>query len=187
MGLPVKARAFLALPLAPFFQSDVTPFLERLKKDYPKIRWVSSSEIHATLHFFGTVNAKEISKISDLVAPITSRWKPFEIYLKEIGVFPNPGRPRVIWVGIQGDTSSLIDLQQRIEEGLRSNGFPCEEREFKPHLTLGRVKEGLFSIEKIEFKATSVRKMRELTLFQSQLTPQGSHYEIIETYPFASS
>lgn len=188
MASEIKIRSFLALPLTSLFQSDVSPLLKKLKRDYPEIRWISSSEIHVTLHFFGMIAPEEVSKITGIVMPIVKQSKPFEIYLEGLGAFPNRDRPRVIWLGIRGDTSSFIALQHRIEERLRSEGFACEDREFKPHLTLGRIKDGRFAgLSQVEFEPTSPKQVTQLALFQSHLTPQGAHYEAIATYPLSSS
>lgn len=188
MDSALKIRAFLALPLTPLFQSDVAPLLEKLKRDNPEIRWVSPSEIHVTFHFFGMIAPKEVSKISGIVAPVVKQSKTFEICLDGLGAFPNPARPRVIWLGIKGGTAPLVALQRRIEERLRSEGFACEDREFRPHLTLGRIKGGRFSgLDRVEFKPTPSKKVTEIVLFQSHLTPQEAHYEAIATYPLSSS
>ncbi len=182
-------RAFLALPLAPFFESEVRPLLEKLKGQCPGVRWVEASKIHVTLHFFGSIYPEEVSKISRIVGPIVSQAKSSEVFLKDLGGFPNLSRPRVLWLGIEGDLENLKNVHRLLEKELEKNGFPIENRPFKPHLTLGRVKDaGKFSgISEIQFDPTPVKKIQEIVLFKSHLAPQGSHYEAIETYPFSAS
>ena len=189
MAEPLTLRVFLALPLAPSFQSEISPLIVRLKKQYPKIRWVSPESIHITLHFFGSVSEEDIPRIASIVTPLTAAAPPLEVSLQGLGVFPNFSRPRVIWLGMHGDIDLLNTLQQKLEEGFRKSGFPCEDRDFKPHLTLGRLKDSkpCPGIEQVEFPATETKQINEIVLFQSHLTPQGAQYEIISTYALSSS
>ncbi len=189
MDSGVTLRTFLALPLAPAFQKEVEPLLEGLRRDYPGVRWVKGSEIHITLHFFGSVGQDEIGKITKIVNSVTGNIAPLQLSLGGIGAFPHPGKPRVVWLGAGGETEKLKGLRSALEREFRKAGFPCEEREFKPHLTLGRVKEGkkVTGLEKIEFKPTPEKRLSELVLFQSHLSPEGAHYERIATFPLSST
>jgi len=188
MGSDVKIRAFLALPLARAFQSEIHPLIEKLKGEYPAIRWVEPSQIHLTLHFFGSLPPEDVTKISKSIEPIVQKTKPLSVFLKGIGGFPNLHQPRVIWVGVEGEINALKTLQASLEEGLRKTGFPSEERLFKAHLTLGRVKKEkrVTGFQPIDFGPTEPKRVNEITLFQSHLTPQGAHYEAIETFPLSS-
>lgn len=189
MGEEVKVRAFLALPLAASFEAEVSPLILELKERYPHIRWVPASEIHVTLHFFGSVEKEEIARISGLIEPFTKAGNALNLRLEGLGAFPNPSRPRVIWIGTGGDTAPLAALRNRIERRLKEEGYPCEEREFRPHATIGRVKEGKHGsgFNPIKFGPTAFKQVKELVLFQSHLTPEGAHYETIATYPLAAA
>lgn len=190
MASQALIRAFLALPMASSFQAELFPLVERLKKEQPGIRWVRTSEVHLTLHFFGPIASEEIPRISKIVTPLADKTGPMDVFLKGLGAFPNLRSPRVIWVGVEGELSALKSLQDSIERNLCKAGFSTEERGFKPHLTLGRVKDkvskGPLELGGKDF-TTAPRKIKEAVLFQSQLTPEGSHYEAIATYPFTSS
>lgn len=185
----VTMRAFLALPLAACFQEEILPLINLLKDKYPQVRWVSPKEIHVTLHFFGSVPESEKEKISAIVSPITAHWKPMELFLEGLGAFPHLEKPRVIWLGLKGEAEALKKLQKAIEEGLRREGYPSEEREFRPHLTIGRVKEkGGIQLRIMEnLEATRKCVAREIVLFQSHLTPEGAHYEAVATFPLSAS
>lgn len=185
----VRIRAFLALPLAPLFQKEITPLAEELKKKYPQVRWVRPAEIHATLHFFGSISSEEVQKISACVSPITRNTPPCSLFLEGIGGFPNARRPRVIWLGIGGEVERLHTMQGSIEKLLSQAGYPFEERSFKAHLTLGRLKEPkpLPGFEALKFPRTETKSVSEIVLFQSHLSPEGAHYEAVETYPLAAA
>lgn len=189
MDREVRIRVFLAIPLASLFEEEVAAFINPLKRSYPEVRWVQPSGIHVTLRFFGPVSRDEISKIRPCVIPFTKPVRPFEVFLQGFGAFPHLKRPRVLWVGMEGDLAPLKKLHREIEESLSQAGYPIEEREFKPHLTIGRVKEGgrISGLEGIAFKPTEPKLIQEAVLFESRLTPEGARYEAIETYPFSQA
>lgn len=189
MDAGITLRAFLALPLSRLFSHELSPFMDELRRDYPDIRWVLPTEVHLTLHFFGSVAPEEIEKISKAVGPLTKNASPIELYLERIGGFPNLGRPRVIWVGFGGDVADLKTFHHALEQNLCAAGFESEKHEFKPHLTLGRVREGRRppDLSSITFTVTSRKKIGEIVLFQSHLTPQGAHYEALAAYPFSKA
>ena len=184
-----KIRAFLALPLAEAFESWVQPVIEKLRTQYPEVKWVQPNQIHVTLHFFGQVETNEIPTISDCVLPVTSASKPLDLFLKGIGAFPNLERPRVIWAGIEGEVERLGELHKNLEDRFQKAGFPCEGRMFKPHLTLGRMREGkrLASFRIPEFGPTERKQISELILYKSTLTPAGPVYEKVQTYPLSAA
>jgi 2'-5' RNA ligase len=105
-----------------------------------------------------------------------------------MGSFPHLRRPRVIWVGIEPDDDRLTSLQARIESGLQEIGFPRDKRRFRPHLTIGRVRSGRGKqalVEVLEAKAAidlGLLRIDQLTLYESELTPQGAIYTSLGTY-----
>jgi len=115
----------------------------------------------------------------------------FKIQFSGSGVFPNPKRPRVIWIGLQAPVE-LKTLQHRLEAAAAKLGYPVEKRSFSPHLTIGRVKPNINStgIQKIE-KALAETKIGSLGstqvesvhLFKSDLKPTGAIYTQLHTTP----
>lgn len=181
-----EIRAFLALPLS-VFEQDIRSLLNKLKAKYPDVKWVNPAQIHSTLHFFGTIGQSRISTISDCITSVTQETKPFTLSLEGIGGFPNLEKPRLIWAGIQGEIKRLSLLQALLEKNFKNAGFECEEREFKAHLTLGRIRDGerVGPVPEIEFHSSAMQKVSEIILYKSKLTPQGAVYEKI--YAFALS
>ena len=182
-------RAFLGIPLAEAFEVSVRPILQKLKREYPEVKWVKPSQLHLTLHFFGQIEAEAVTKISDCTLPVAEKTKPLKLFLKGIGGFPNLERPRVIWAGIEGEVEALGELQASLEHRFRRAGFPCEERSFKPHLTLGRVREGkrVFFTEHPELDETERKQISEIILYWSVLSSEGPIYEKLQTYPLAAT
>lgn len=182
-------RMFLALPLFEAFGKELTGFLRRLCEHIGGIRWVEPEQVHITLHFFGNITADQAVVVREVVTPIARDCPPFRLWLDHVGFFPHKKRPRVVWLAPQGDTERLVKIQQRIEKKLGEAGFPLEEREFKPHATIGRVKiqkgradDLRFRASALHFSATEPKTVGTLVLYRSFLQPQGVRYEAVETF-----
>ena len=114
-----------------------------------------------------------------------ARYSPLQLTAQGLGGFPNRRRPRVLWVGIRGETQQLECLQQDIDSGLAALGWPGEKRPFKGHLTLARAR-GRRSFERNIEPIIAQCAPREpfafvadkLTLYRSRLRPEGAVYDI---------
>jgi len=184
-------RAFLALDPPPDILHRIADIQGMLKRHIRgAISWVRPEGIHLTLKFFGDVSADQVSMITEVVAVHTTGATPFNLDVTGFGVFPRLQRPRVLWLGIGGEVERLIHLQKAIDGGLERCGFSREERPFRAHLTLARIKlpQGLTGIEKTLAGQEAVEAGRftagRLTLFRSELTPQGAIYTVLNHFPF---
>ena len=189
MAYDEKIRAFLAIPLAECFLVEIGPLLKKLEAGYPSFRWVAPHHVHVTLHFFGSIESKQIQIISERIRPIAENTVPLSFFLSEMGAFPGWNRPRVVWAGLQGDTARLKDLRRTVESCLQKEGFECEAREFEPHVTFGRMRQGQRGTKftPFPFGPTPSRLLTRMILFKSRLTAKGPLYEALEIYPFKAS
>jgi 2'-5' RNA ligase len=102
--------------------------------------------------------------------------------IEKLGVFPGARRPLVVWCGVTGDVEKLSVLQKQLDSDFAGIGFPRENRPFRAHLTIGRIKDpsGLTGISEALTKynafAAGEFVCKKLILFQSRLTPQGAIY-----------
>jgi len=136
-------RAFVAIELSDSLAAALAETQRRLKDRAPlPVRWTDPRGIHLTLKFLGDVDAGRMGAIEEAVTRAVAGTGPFRIALGALGGFPTLARPRVIWLGLEGDLPALERLQQRVERELAPLGFPPEGRPFTAHLTLGRVREG---------------------------------------------
>jgi 2'-5' RNA ligase len=188
---PETIRAFLALDPPPEVLRKVADIQTAIRKNIQgALSWVRPEGIHLTLKFFGNIAAKDVRAVSEVVAGQAAGVRPLNLEAKGLGMFPETRRPRVLWLGIGGEVERLIVLQQAIDQGLEASGFPREERPFRAHLTLARIKtpRGLGGLESVlaakgaesagKFTATG------LTLFKSELTPKGAIYTTLGHFPF---
>jgi len=175
-------RTFVAIPLP----ESIITFIRKLQdgiRDYGfKARWVRPENIHLTLKFLGDIDKSDTEKIGDAMSDTVKVHPPLSLAAKGIGVFPGIKRPRVIWMGLKGDTFPLIELQKTLDRNLHEVGFPKESRPFKGHLTLTRIKghidsrklldamESFGNLESETFAAD------QIVLFKSDLKPTGAVY-----------
>ena len=184
-------RAFLALDPPEEILQEIERIQDRLRKRiHGDLRWVRPEGIHLTLKFFGDLPENAVVNISAVVGRAAAAVGSFELAICGMGVFPDPHRPRVVWMGMTGDVARLVTFQQRLERALGEIGFPPEERPFRPHLTLGRIKspQGLTGLAEALETGRAVTAGRftasGLGLFQSDLTPRGAVYTRLAVYPF---
>ena len=148
------------------------------------IKWVDPGNIHLTLSFLGDTEEKKIKIISAVLKGKCAGFGEYDFVLKGTGVFKNYRDPRIIWVGIRS-SEKLIKLNDIIMNGLIDAEFKTEDRPFKPHLTLGRIK----SIKDInnlkivleEFQDTEIQNVhvKEVILYESILMQTGSLYKAL--------
>ena len=135
------------------------------------------NQIHFTIQFLGEINEKQCEKVKDVLKEIS--FSQFELSLNGVGGFPKLSNPRVIWVGIDKGGQKLSEIAKEIGIKLTVLGFK-EDKKFKPHLTVFRVREKIGNIsaimkkyEAIEFGIQSVSKIK---LKKSVLSPEGPEY-----------
>jgi 2'-5' RNA ligase len=144
--------------------------------------------MHLTLRFLGEINPDIVPDIDRVLETAAGEVSRFRLRLSGLGAFPNMSRPRVIWVGVGGDLELLGRLKKGIDRGLKPLGFPPEDRPFKPHITLGRVKTRIDGRALIGSKKFSSEEffIWNVRLIQSTLKPQGAEYNEILSRPFAA-
>jgi len=180
-------RAFIAFKLP----SDVMDLLQQiqseLKKEDLPIKWVRPDNIHLTLKFLGDVQPSELERIGAAMQAAVAPISPLTLCARGLGVFPSVKRPRVLWCGIGGELETLSRLHSGLDEALAELGIEKEARNFKGHLTLGRVKGKVdpdVMIEALTQYGHMVSRafvLRRLTLYQSELKPTGPVYRELAT------
>lgn len=184
-------RTFLAIDLPDSILKAIGTIIQSWRLRGANVRWIVPERMHLTLKFLGEVEANLIPLIIERCESVSINTTEFSLELGETGVFPTAKRPRILWIGIYGDTKALCILQEGIEDTLAGIGIPRDERPFVPHLTVGRIRSqrgihrliGPFlrtEIPLISFRVTS------LSLYKSTLTPKGPVYELLGRCPLAA-
>ena len=185
-------RSFIAIDLPQETRQGLTIIQEHLRQSRATVRWVKPGSIHLTLKFLGNVHPAQIDEIAAAAAQLVRDEPVFALCAAGLGSFPSQRNPRVIWVGIQGETERLARIQARLEKDLVPLGFAREQRKFRPHLTLGRLKdrgsrqaliEAMASLELPKFNSFDVA---EIILYKSDLRPTGAIYTKLHRMPLAA-
>lgn len=183
-----KTRSFLAVPFGSFYSAELSKVVNELKSKSIDAKWVRVEDVHLTLQFFGYLTSEKIDEIKNAIAPGVEGLGPFKLWLEGFGAFPNSRNPRVLWVGFGGEVEKLVRLKALTDECLEKIKVPIEDREFKPHLTLARLKSPLRQDGNIllrdygSFKCERVFKVNEIVLFKSVLTPKGPLYSRLHSF-----
>jgi len=189
----MSLRLFVAVELSTEVKQGVADAVERLRKGiqftpaHPA--WVKLDAMHLTLKFLGETNDTDVPRLTELLAQAVTGEPEFDVSVEGVGVFPNPRRPTVLWMGIKGGKENLARLSSRIDQHVAALGFEREKRDFHPHLTLARIKalRGAEAMMKVieshrHLSAGSCRISR-VVLFKSELRPEGALHTPIAFFP----
>ena len=146
------------------------------------VRWTPAHNLHLTMRFIGATDESALGRIRNVMGETISV-DAFTIDICGIGTFPSSGAPRVIWAGISRGADRLKTVAREVEARLRVAGCVPEDRPFRAHLTLGRVRPGPPRQMKaarrilagVELDAVRVA-VDHVTLYESRMSPKGSTY-----------
>ncbi|MCE5195427.1 MAG: RNA 2',3'-cyclic phosphodiesterase [Nitrospiraceae bacterium] len=174
-------RCFIAIELPDSIKENISIYIQKLKEIKTDVKWVSEKNLHVTLKFLGNVPERMIQDINNKLLAIGRLHDKFHLYIQGAGIFPNTKQPRVIWLGLK-DSGNVVNLQQDIEDGMSELGFKKDGREFKPHLTIGRVKsfknigsliKELTTLKEVDFGKIEVKN---ISLMKSELKQAGAEH-----------
>lgn len=185
-----KVRAFVAIELPPDVRQALHDAQNRiaglLGSHVDALRWSRPEGLHLTLQFLGDVPVRLIGLVKESVDKACEGAAPFAIHTGGVGVFPNERRPRVLWIGVEGDLDPLHSLTLALNKELGTLGYKPDTT-FSPHLTLARVKghagddmqralaSAIAQLRSEEPREVSF-KVESVTLMQSELRSGGSVY-----------
>lgn len=183
-------RLFAALPIPAPARDRVAALLRELRERPWPVRWVSDAGIHLTLKFYGEVADERVEAIAESIGFAVVGMAPLPLALGGLGAFPTWDRARVLWAGVEAPPALEL-LQDRVERSAEALGFPVEGAPYRPHVTLGRVKEG----ERLVPAAIAALRDRvlegafsvdEVTLFESRLGARSPEYVSVRTFPLTA-
>jgi 2'-5' RNA ligase len=179
-------RSFIAIQLPDGLVKQLKDFQAGLKSPgVHSVKWVDPGSMHLTLKFLGDVEVQRMATLKDELGVAVSSSRRFHLVTGQTGFFPDIRRPRVFWLGLEGDIDALLALHKAIDEALSKLGYARENRPFTAHLTLARLREESSIDDRVEFARTAQAgvfqpsyniEVNSVALMRSQLTPRGAIY-----------
>ena len=180
-------RTFIAIDLPKALGKVACDLKPTVAANPAAVKWVVEENIHLTLRFIGPTAPGELERINGLLSDLVPRHKDFSLSISGVGCFPKKERPRVLWLGIGGEVNALINLVAAINSGLEQLGYPNKERDYSPHVTIGRIRYpqkvtpdvNKFLSADYPTVQTTVVKVR---LYRSDTLPSGAVYSLLKTH-----
>ncbi|MBR9991021.1 MAG: RNA 2',3'-cyclic phosphodiesterase [Gemmatimonadetes bacterium] len=175
-------RTFVALNLPHDERVRLHATLEPLRAKRLPVRWVAADALHVTVKFLGDTEGEAVGAVDDVLRTAVARRSVMTLRIGGIGAFPSLRRANIIWVGVTGD-DELAALQRELEPALSRLGFPRDQRPFRPHITVGRLRSGMrpLDIERtgglVDYEARI--EVETVELMQSVMGPGGLRYEVL--------
>ena len=146
-------------------------------------RWQTDEQIHLTLRFVGEVDRH---RAGDVLAALGAIHHPrFDIAINGIGAFERRGQPETVWAGV-APHEPLRTLHKKVDQALTRVGIEPDERAYLPHITLARLKRGSGPVRNLLEQSGGLTSepflVDRFALYESQLTPEGAVYSVVETY-----
>ena len=176
-------RTFIAFPIGESLIEKIGSLQGELKPLKLDAKFTDPKKTHLTLKFLGDTPNASLEKIQNAVRETVKRHTSFPISIDTFGAFPNFRAPRVLWVGSQEGSKEGEALSEELNEALASFGFEKEEKKFKPHLTLARLRSLKNEKRLAEFTENYTLPWKEtlnchtLIHFKSTLSQNGALYE----------
>jgi 2'-5' RNA ligase len=147
-------------------------------------RWQTEDQLHLTLRFIGEVDRH---RAGDIHAALGAIHQPaFQVTLNGIGAFDRRGQAEAVWAGVT-PPEPLHVLHKKVDAALARIGVEPDQRAFLPHITLARLKRSSGPVgnllEQSGGLASPPFTVDHFALFESDLTPGGAVYSMIERYP----
>ena len=177
-----NVRSFIAIEIPEEIKKELASVRDELKKylgKASKVSWARAETTHLTIKFLGDVPEEKIRATEDALRLSTRGIKALTVSVAGIGCFPNLENPRVLFAGTLG-SEELKNLHAAIEGSLYAIGFKKDEKPFKPHLTIARIKspiEGKKLSKAIKELKTDIKAdfiADSVILFKSELSSKGA-------------
>lgn len=185
-------RLFVAVGLSERVKSELITACRPLRAAGWPLRWLPDSALHLTLNFIGEVSPQLAEKIESDIPLAAAATPSFVLRFRGLGLFAGGGLPRVLWAGVETSTT-LANLQESLRKILIACGISLEQRDYHPHVTLGRgrgrplparaadILAERFSQDLGEMRVDAYR------LYRSSLTSSGAIHTLIREVPLVDA
>lgn len=154
-----------------------------------RIKWISPLHLHITMAFLGDTGTDQVNLTGQMLSRIVPAYDAPAVQYKGLGLFRNIRDPRVLWIGLDIDPV-MLKLKAALDRELKQLGFRIERRDFRPHLTLARIK-GLQNKEALKDLLHAYRDyyfqestIARIVYYESILGREGPTYKVIKSVGF---
>jgi 2'-5' RNA ligase len=154
--------------------------MERLRPAVRGVRWVRPDGVHLTLRFLGWTTPGALARFEEEIAPAVAACPAGVAAVGPVGMFPDRGSPRVLWVRLDCPPD-VVALQAACERAAVHAGFEPEPRAFRPHVTIGRWKERA-ARPSLPQESLGTSRLDRVVLFRSELHKDGAVYTPLRTF-----
>ncbi len=195
---PNTLRTFIAIPVSPSLlqtasgePSELAQTMAQLRRFAPAVRVTDPLKLHVTVKFLGDTDRNQVPQVLEIMSEVAAAVPESEWTVQGLGVFPDLSQPRVVWAGLH-PSDTARQLAGALDERLEELGFQTEARSFKPHVTLGYIKDALprqFAelVQRHQQTVFGRDRVTRVEFMESKLLPSGSEYRVINAVPLAHS
>lgn len=181
----MMSRLFIALEIPDEIRNRLVEFRNEIYGSDERVRWEPVEKLHLTLKFIGDTKVSLIPEIEAKLGSIAEKFDPVDMEFNNFGLFYRNNQPSILWAGFK-QNHNIEELVTRVEDSLTEIGINKENRKYKPHLTMLRVK-GKENYDRLEeFKQYMIDDLsfsgNKITLFKSELLKSGSVYTAIKSF-----
>ena len=180
-------RAFIALELPGELRAAIGEVQDQLRRSAAggKVTWTKPENLHLTLQFLGDIQEERVAGIVATLSRVAGHHARFPVAVGGVGAFPDGRLPRVLWAGCADPAGRLGALA----EAVRAAGWGGADREFAPHVTMGRIARPrpdaalTRALDSLKDTACGTWVVDAVHLVRSELRPQGSVYTKLSSLP----
>lgn len=179
-------RLFVAWLLDDSIVAALSRVQKKLANSCDGVRWVNPQQLHLSVKFLGDVPDSDVTQVTEAVVRGAAKCKPFTTSICGCGCFPPHGPVRIVWIGAEESTGTMLQSAKEIIDALEEVGFEPERREWLPHITIGRVRDDRShgcirsAIEEHSFE-TLDQSVQSVSVMSSVLSAQGPTYTALHT------
>lgn len=182
-------RVFMAIDISATARDMISKYIQNLRAGFSHVRvgWEKPEKLHLTLKFIGDIDGEQLTKLTEAVEISVGKSAGFKLQIAGTGVFPSAKKAFVLWLGVRDEEGSLLKLNRILETECKKQGFSADTKQFKPHLTIARLREPRDSGELVQphlqekFEPVEF-EVPEIVIYESELQPTGSVYKKIKSF-----
>jgi 2'-5' RNA ligase len=178
-------RAFIALPISDPIKNRLAEAVRRHTPLGQEIVWCRREQFHVTLAFLGEISPAILPHLTASLERVCSAHPAFACRANGFGFFGSKRTPKTIWAGVD-PASELETLYEHLWEELKRLGYERREKDFRPHITLGRSRDNaarnlalVEALDADEDASFGTWRADRVALYESRQTPHGAVYRVL--------